>query len=170
MTYKYNPPNNPGTPEWNRREIREEVRRWNDQAGEVVVTDFDLPMFTAKNPTGEATVTLELRGVRVPFTVSIWPDFQTNLWAVKECIKQMRLAEARGLSAALREAYTALPSPKVQRDPWEVLGLRPGASADEIEAMYRVKAKAAHPDAGGSDAAMQELNDARERAKAEASR
>lgn len=83
-------------------------------------------------------------------------------------INAMRLNEKRGIGRVMQEAYAQLAAPAKQRDPWEVLGLRPGASADEIEAMYRVKAKAAHPDSGGSTEAMAELNEARERAKQEA--
>src|SRR6266568_4475504 len=42
------------------------------------------------------------------------------------------------------------------------LGLRAGASEEEIEARFRELAKADHPDTGGSDSAMAELNEARE--------
>jgi curved DNA-binding protein CbpA len=45
------------------------------------------------------------------------------------------------------------------------LGIKPGASSDEIEAAYRQKARFAHPDAGGSTEAMQRLNDARRKLK-----
>lgn len=89
-----------------------------------------------------------------------------NLRVLFLAIQAMRLNEVRGIGKVLADAYMQLAAPKAQRDPWEVLGLRPGATADEIDAMYRVKAKAAHPDAGGSDEAMAELNDARDRAKA----
>lgn len=82
-------------------------------------------------------------------------------------IDAMRLNEKRGIDKLMREAYLQLPAPDaahVSRDPFDVLGLQRGASADEIEAMYRVKARKAHPDNGGSNAAMAELNEARERA------
>ena len=50
------------------------------------------------------------------------------------------------------------------RDPYEVLGLTPGASDDEIKAAYRKLAKKYHPDLnGGSPEAerkMKEVNDA----------
>jgi len=49
-----------------------------------------------------------------------------------------------------------------RRTALEVLGLASGASAADIEAAYREKAKTAHPDkAGGSAEAMAELNAAR---------
>lgn len=89
-----------------------------------------------------------------------------NLRVIYLAAEAMRMNEVRGIDKLLQEAYMALPAPKTQRDPWEVLGLRPDAGDDAIEAMYRLKAKSAHPDAGGSDEAMAELNDARDRAKA----
>lgn len=46
-----------------------------------------------------------------------------------------------------------------------VLGIRPDATPTEIDRAYRARAKAAHPDKGGSVAAMQALNDARDKAK-----
>lgn len=88
-------------------------------------------------------------------------------------LEAMRMNEKRGIDKLMREAYLQLPAPegaRVTRDPWEVLGLRKGATVAEIEAMYRLKAQSAHPDKpGGTSKAMAELNEARERAKAEAS-
>jgi hypothetical protein len=47
---------------------------------------------------------------------------------------------------------------------WDVLGVRPDASRDEVMQAYRRKAKAAHPDAGGSAAKMAEVNAAKDAA------
>ena len=46
------------------------------------------------------------------------------------------------------------------RDPFLVLSVERGASADEIRRAWRERARTAHPDVGGSDVAMQELNEA----------
>jgi hypothetical protein len=43
-------------------------------------------------------------------------------------------------------------------DPYVVLGLDPGADAAAIQEARRALAKVRHPDAGGSEEAMQELN------------
>ena len=51
-----------------------------------------------------------------------------------------------------------------QREAYAVLGLLPRASREDIEAMYRIRAKQLPLDHGGSDEAMAELNAARERA------
>ena len=44
----------------------------------------------------------------------------------------------------------------------EVLGLRPGATADEIRAAHRRLMRAAHPDGGGSDWLASRINQARD--------
>jgi hypothetical protein len=53
---------------------------------------------------------------------------------------------------------------------WNVLGLPPRSTEDEIQRAWREKAKRAHPDQGGSTAAMAELNAARDAALGEARR
>jgi DnaJ homolog subfamily C member 19 len=45
---------------------------------------------------------------------------------------------------------------------YEVLGLKPGASAEEIHAAHRRLMRAAHPDAGGSDWLASRVNQARD--------
>ena len=44
------------------------------------------------------------------------------------------------------------------RDPYDILGVKRGASFDEIKAAYRRACKTRHPDMGGSHEAMVELN------------
>lgn len=46
------------------------------------------------------------------------------------------------------------------RDPFLVLSVERGATADEIRRAWRERARIVHPDVGGSVAAMQELNEA----------
>jgi hypothetical protein len=50
--------------------------------------------------------------------------------------------------------------PVERADPFEILGLAPGATAEEVRAARRRLAKRAHPDAGGDHRAMQQVNDA----------
>lgn len=91
-----------------------------------------------------------------------------NLGAIAATLEAMRAIERHGGAQILDRAFTgftALPAPK---SCWEVLGLKPGATADQIAAAFRGKARAAHPDAGGSTAAMAELNQARDAALREA--
>lgn len=92
----------------------------------------------------------------------------SNLRAIYLCIEDMRMIDVRGVGNLVASAYMQLAAPAAARDPWEVLGLRPGASSDLVQAAYKTAAKTLHPDAGGSDEAMAELNAARDRALAEA--
>lgn len=117
------------------------------------------------NSRAETAVTLRYwKGEReVVLTYDKQDSPRSNLRALYLCIKDMRMLDVRGLGGVAQSAYMQLAAPKAESDPWEVLGLRPGAARDEIEAMFRVKAKAAHPDAGGSDEAMAALNTARAR-------
>ena len=62
--------------------------------------------------------------------------------------------------------FVALPAPKA---PHEVLGVEPNATGAEIDAAYRRKAKALHPDVpGGVQNAMAELNVTRDTLKGKA--
>lgn len=164
MPYKYKPPTNIDPPGTLRADIVEEIRRWNDGAGETIITDYDLPMKgTPTDPAEPATVVLNLRGVKVPFTVRRWGDFKTNLWAVKECIKQMRLSEERGMSETMQAAYLALPAPvgtfETKRDPYEVLSLARTAGKREVDAMARALAGDAMR--ANDEAGLREVNNAK---------
>lgn len=94
-----------------------------------------------------------------------------NIAAVAATLSAMRAIERHGGALILERAFTgfdALPPPQQQvRAPkawWEVLGVVSNATREQIEAAYRERAKRAHPDAGGSHAAMAELNAARDAA------
>jgi curved DNA-binding protein CbpA len=51
------------------------------------------------------------------------------------------------------------------KDPYEILGVIRGASDEKIKSAYKLAAQSAHPDKGGSDEAMQVVNDAYESIK-----
>ena len=89
-----------------------------------------------------------------------------NLQAIHHVIEARRVEARHGTLTMVRQAFAgfaALPPPRH----WsEILGVAHDADRGTIEAAYRSKAKAAHPDAGGTNAAMAELNAARETALA----
>jgi hypothetical protein len=91
-----------------------------------------------------------------------------NLQQMRLGLNEMYGIWRRGLENMVRTAYMQLSAPEVFRDPYEVLGVRPDTDVEDIEAMYRIKAKRSHPDIeGGSDAAMKGLNEAIERIRAD---
>lgn len=104
-----------------------------------------------------------------------WDSVRSNVRALGLAIAGMRAIDRAGASQVLERAFTAfgaLPASadvKPVRPWWEVLGFPKNAleflSLGVVEARYRELAARAHPDRGGSDAEMAELNAAREQAK-----
>jgi len=89
-----------------------------------------------------------------------WSTVADNIAAIAAHIEALRGQERWGV-ADMKQAFaghTALPAPEQW---WQVLGVSERATRDEISRAYRAAAAAAHPDRGGSDAAMVRLNVAR---------
>lgn len=85
-----------------------------------------------------------------------------NLAAIAATLEAMRAIERHGGAQILERAFTgfaALTAPG--RNWWDVLQVRPDATRDVIETNFRRLARDRHPDAGGTDQAMAELNEAR---------
>jgi hypothetical protein len=87
-----------------------------------------------------------------------------NIAAIAKHIEATRAIERYGVAnlAEMFAGFVSLPQPGLTRPWWEVLGVSQYAAIDQINAAYRDQAKRAHVDAGGSDAAMTELNVARD--------
>jgi hypothetical protein len=88
-----------------------------------------------------------------------------NLVAIAKHIEAMRMSERYGIGT-LDQAFAGY-APRLQSSTlewWLVLGVPPFASRAQIEDAYRVKARLAHPDTGGSDQEMARLNEARDHA------
>ena len=67
------------------------------------------------------------------------------------------------IAAGAGYAWWRTQAPKTPEDKaLALLGLKPGASADAIQAAWRSRIAAAHPDAGGSDAAASAVTAARD--------
>lgn len=88
-----------------------------------------------------------------------------NLRVLFLAIESMRLNEKRGIGELLKSAYLQIAGPVRQRNPWEVLAIFPGSPLPIAEAAYKVKAITAHPDSGGSEEQMKELNEAIEKVR-----
>ena len=123
-------------------------------------------------------------GVQVPADPGVaawftWDDIQVcipvdrytkpaaNLQAIHHVLEARRTELRHGTLALVRatlQGLIALPAP-VKAAWWEVLELQPAATAAQIHTSFRRLARARHPDStGGSDAAMAELNRARDEA------
>lgn len=106
-----------------------------------------------------------------------WTRTRDNLRALGLAIEALRALERSGASQVLDRAFlgfTALPAHAggtIVR-PWrEVLGCAtPNPSVVDVEALYRLKVQAAHPDRGGSHEQMVELNRAHDQALQELGR
>lgn len=94
---------------------------------------------------------------------------EDNLAAVAATLEAMRAIERHGGAVILERAFTgfqSLPSPNNWR---HILGFENTPSLEDAKARYRQLAKQRHPDAGGSEAMMSELNRAMHDAERELS-
>jgi hypothetical protein len=121
-------------------------------------------------------------GVAVYFTLNKRPmvmardeyaSVADNLRSLALAIEHLRGMRRHGGASMMERAFTGfaqLPAPGAKRSCWEVLGFGPvqGGDRDAVAAMidgaYRHKARQHHPDVGGTDAQMAELNAARDEA------
>lgn len=160
-------------------DIRAELKRWG----------ADTYSLTAGTPSPEGVKTVNPRPTSLHQTpeqatvtlVAHWPKWKNrppltlrynkqdravdNARVIFLAVESMRLNEVRGIGDLLRETYAQLPPPagataKIKRDPYEVLGVTKATPLLVVKAAYSALAKAAHPDAGGSNEAMAELNEA----------
>lgn len=109
-------------------------------------------------------------GLQVCIAVDRYQTVEGNLQAIHHIIEARRTELRHGTLALVRatfQGFLALPAPPGQgvRRPWrDVLGFASDAriSTNDINARYRSLASERHPDKGGTDAAMAELNQARD--------
>lgn len=121
----------------------------------------------------------------VPYVLACdrWPHVAENLHALAKHVEALRGQERWGVGTVEQAfaGYAQLPAPSgapttpstaTGPRPWrEVLGFEfPPKDADAVDRRFRALARERHPDAGGSDAAMAELNVARDAALAELAR
>lgn len=105
-------------------------------------------------------------GVEIALSYNLQDVARDNLRVLFLAVEAMRLNEKRGIGDLLREAYLQLPEGRAtrrKRDPYEVLGVNENATLQDVEDMYRLKARRFHPDTGsGDEEAMRELNESRD--------
>lgn len=95
-------------------------------------------------------------------------DVEENVRAITKHIEALRGMERWGVGTLEQafQGYAALPQNASQRDWREVLCIPPDRHVDQafVRSMYRQLAMKMHPDKGGSQEAMAELNAARDAA------
>jgi hypothetical protein len=96
-----------------------------------------------------------------------WNSIRDNLQAIAKTIEALRGITRWGTGEMVDAAYagfTAIPanaSAGIRRRPWyEVLGVSPDAPREVVEAAGKAMQRKTHPDAGGSDTAFNEVQDA----------
>lgn len=118
-----------------------------------------LPYANQAEPTDTGvSVYFERRGKQMTFACDKWDRVKDNMRSIQRTIEAIRGIERWGASEMMErafQAFEALPPPK---SCWDILGVSPGASREDIRAAYKAKARDAHPDIGGTTAAMAELN------------
>ncbi|MGD9827114.1 MAG: J domain-containing protein [Hyphomicrobiaceae bacterium] len=145
-------------------DLREMFRKWGIIAWGVE------PTSEAKANASDGSVTIRFvkDGKEQRYTYARLARPRDNLRALYLGLESMRMNEVRGIGDVVREMYTQLPAGKVDRDPYEVLGVRSDVALEDIEAMYRAKARRLHPDTASGDAdLMKELNAAIDRIRNE---
>ena len=118
-----------------------------------------------------AAVYFEYKGDRVAFACDRWDKIEHNVQAIRHTIAALRGIARWGTGDMVKAAFRgfkALPAPETFNAVpwWDILEVVEGASRAEIEAAYRAKARALHPDTGGDHKAMAQLNIAITQARA----
>lgn len=90
-----------------------------------------------------------------------------NLYAIALIIDGIRRSERYRIPGFIDNVFSGFQKllPGTYKNPWEILGVREHATNDEIDDAFYQKANEYHPDKGGSDEQMRDLNWAREEAK-----
>lgn len=104
------------------------------------------------------------KGKEIALCCDQYPTVWENIYALGKGIEAMRALERWGVSDFLDRAFTgftALPESIITPESWwQVLGISPDASEEEIKSAYRQRAKDCHPDAGGTAERFQQLQQA----------
>jgi hypothetical protein len=152
------------------RRIIDELRlmKIDVQRGDVVIVSSNVLRDREPADPGVAAYFQKAGGAMRVIAIDIYNRAADNAAAIGATLEALRAIERHGGAQIMERAFTgfdALPAPSSWR---QVLGLVNGTpTLDDVEIAYRARARKTHPDAGGSAAAFQELNQAREAARRE---
>jgi hypothetical protein len=155
-----------------RRDACDQVRMAGG-SGVVVSTNIELrrdgfPMSGRRQPDdiGVAIYFTDRRGQQLCIACDRWDSLAGNMAAVASTIEAIRSIERWGGQQASDQAFSgfaALPPAVHHRtgQPWYVVfGCQAHTPTDAVLDLYRQLARERHPDRGGSEQTMSELNDA----------
>lgn len=141
------------------------------------ILSTNVPLRLDGAPRGDFRDVIDDPGVAVYFTLGKrtmvmardeFSHVSNNLRSLALAIEYLRGMRRHGGAAMMERAFAgfaALNAPVHVRSCWEVLGLAAGSStATAIKLAYQQLARRHHPDAGGTDAQMAEINAARDQA------
>ncbi len=116
----------------------------------------------------------KLRGKPMVMATDYFSSVSSNIWRLAMALGYLRGLERHGGATMMEMAFSgfaALTGPDHKATCWEVLGIdakvaypTPDAARTAINQAYRSRAEIVHPDKGGTDDAMSELNNARAQA------
>jgi hypothetical protein len=141
--------------------------RWGPDAQLVISTNValrrdGLPLANQRQPDDPGVAAYFLYKKRsMSFACDRWQKVEHNMQAIAKTIEALRGIARWGTGDMLEAAFTgftALPAPGTSRDWWEVLGVLRSASVDDCRAAFRRLASEHHPDRGGNQARMAEVN------------
>lgn len=109
-------------------------------------------------------------GEKLVIACDIYNRCEDNIRAIALIIESMRRIERYGGDKMMKRAFTgftAIEGPDAIRKEawWEVLGVIETTRQEVVERVYKILAKKAHPDAGGSADEMARLNKAIQEAR-----
>jgi len=102
-----------------------------------------------------------LKGNQVCLCCDTYRTIWENMQAIGRTIEALRQIDRDGVSDFLNRAFTgftAIPERVGGKSCWDILGIGMTNDLSAIREAYKNLAKKAHPDTGGSEEAMKELN------------
>lgn len=152
------------------KNVADSLRMFQRDAGvkiEHVVLSSNVDLINHNPSDPGAAAWFQMDGQFVAFGVDRFRSVEANVQAIHHIIEARRVELRYGGLAIVRQtfrAFLALPNPDSAKPWWEVLGISERSQKSEIELAFKRLAREFHPDAGGSDAKMAQLNEARQRA------
>ncbi len=143
-----------------------------------VILSTSVPLRIDGSPRGDfreclpdpgVAVYFQLKGRAMAMATDAFHKVSDNLRRLSLAIEHLRLLERHGGAQMIERAFTgfaALPDPGKRKTWRDALAFEPGVeiTTDLVEARYRDLAMLHHPDRGGSESLMAEINAARDEA------